>query len=397
MTTLRALLLAGRTLGQARLRRRDLLRGGAATGLTVALPACGAENGPEGPSPDTSTSSALTPSSSAVPSTTESPTITAAATGSSAAPTTQATTTAQTSTQANSSTTQSEASSTSSSTSETSSEVTSSDSAASETSASSTAESTSADTSSSATNGELTVPPWDDVPVCDASRTDGAGQGPFYIHNGEKDDDVDLFRQDIRGRYNEDAEEGTEMHLHLRVLQSGGANCTQNPVSDVEVYIWHTDGQGYYSGFGNPGDQKPDDPYAGVPGQNDLDNSERFCRGAAITDSNGVVSFRSIFPGWYNGRDVHIHFVALQKGSTSRGRMMYSGGDHLFTTQLYFDQDLTDSVHTASEPYLRRSKLTKYADAIVPNEPGNSGIHFKASFDGSLVVAQVQILLDANS
>ncbi len=233
--------------------------------------------------------------------------------------------------------------------------------------------------------------------MCTASKTDGAGQGPFYIHNGEKEDDVDLFRQDIAGRYDQDAEPGTEMQLHLRILQEGGDACNQTPVKDIEVYIWHTDGQGYYSGFGNPGDQKPDEQYAGVPGQNDLFNSDRFCRGAALTDENGVVSFKSIFPGWYNGRDVHIHFVALKKGSESRGRMTYSGGDHLFTTQMYFDHDLTDSVHKASEPYLRRTAIAKYEDAITPDENGNSGLHFKATFEGGLVVAQMQILLDATA
>ena len=53
--------------------------------------------------------------------------------------------------------------------------------------------------------GGLIAPGWDAVPTCAASRTDGARQGPFFIHNRERDDDVDLFRQDIRGRYNPDA------------------------------------------------------------------------------------------------------------------------------------------------------------------------------------------------
>src|SRR5687767_2887915 len=66
----------------------------------------------------------------------------------------------------------------------------------------------------------LIAPPWDAVPTCAASKVDGARQGPFFIHNREKDDDVDLFRQDIRGRYNKDAEPGTEMQLHLRILST---------------------------------------------------------------------------------------------------------------------------------------------------------------------------------
>ena len=237
----------------------------------------------------------------------------------------------------------------------------------------------------------LVPPSFDDVPMCTASKTDGAGQGPFFIHDKEKTDDVSLFRQDIRGRYKADAEPGIEMQLHLRILSSK-SDCT--PVPDFEVYIWHTDGQGYYSGFGNPGDQTPDEPYQGVPGQNDLDNADRFCRGAQLTDANGIASFRSVFPGWYNGRDLHIHFVALKKGSMSRGRMTYSGDEHLFTTQFYFDPAFSDMVHKSTEPYLRRTKLSAYQGAIQADEANNSGLRAKATFMNNIVVAQMQIVLD---
>jgi protocatechuate 3,4-dioxygenase beta subunit len=241
--------------------------------------------------------------------------------------------------------------------------------------------------------GDLTAPPFDAVPVCTASPTDGAGQGPFYIHDQEKDDDVSLFRQDIRGQYDSSAEPGIDMELHLRILDATSTACDGAPIPDVEVYIWHTDAQGYYSGFGNPGDQKPDEPYAGVPGQNDLLNSDRFCRGAQVTNAEGIVSFRSIFPGWYNGRDIHIHLVVLKKGSASRGRMTYQGGDHLFTTQFYFEPDFTRSVHEVFEPYKRRTSIDAYEGAVLADEANNSGLRAKASLNGELVVAQMQILL----
>ncbi len=241
--------------------------------------------------------------------------------------------------------------------------------------------------------GRLMAPAWDAVPTCAASKTDGARQGPFFIHNGERDDDIDLFRQDIRGRYNPDAEPGTEMQLHLRILNTV-TNCGNTPVPGIDVYIWHTDAQGYYSGFGDPGEQTPDIRYAGKPGRNDLDNTMRFCRGAGVTDAKGVVSFRSIFPGWYNGRDVHIHLLAIHPGSQPRAREVYRDGGHILTTQFYFEPDLIDRVHKASQPYLRRTVLPAYADAIKGDEPNNSGLRAKASFDGKTVVAQMQILLD---
>jgi protocatechuate 3,4-dioxygenase beta subunit len=252
---------------------------------------------------------------------------------------------------------------------------------------------TSARAAATAASG-LVVPPWDAVPDCAPSRTDRAGQGPFFIHNGEREDDVDLFRQDIRGRYNPDAEPGTEMQLHLRVLAAGDAQCGTQALAGVEVYIWHCDAQGFYSGFGEPGEQTPDIPYRFRPNQNDLDNNTRFCRGAAVSDAKGVVSFRSIFPGWYNGRDIHVHVMVLKPGSAHRARANYRGGDHLYTTQLYFEPALIDSVHKAAEPYLRRTTHPAYPGIILGDERGSSGLRMKGQFAGGKVTAQMQLILD---
>jgi len=253
----------------------------------------------------------------------------------------------------------------------------------------------------------LVSPPWDDVPMCTASNTDAAGQGPFFIHDLEKSDDISLIRQDMRGRYNQDAEPGVEMQLHLRVLSSKSSSCNMTPVVGADVYIWHTDGQGFYSGFGTRGgsdEQKPDAPYAGTPNTNQLENTDRFLRAVQTTDANGVVSFRSIFPGWYNGRALHIHFVAFKQGSMSAGRVAYtdqnSGGKWLFTTQFYFDPAFAHSIHEKNQPYLRRTTLSAYNNALAANESGNSQLHAKASLAGDtdgvggIVTAQMQILLD---
>lgn len=242
----------------------------------------------------------------------------------------------------------------------------------------------------------LVVPSWDAVPDCAPSRTDRAGQGPFFIHDDERDDDVSLFREDIRGRYDPAAEAGTELQLHLRVLAAGSASCGASPLRDVEVYLWHCDAQGYYSGFGEPGEQQPDVVYRFSPSQNDLDNNSRFCRGVVVTNAAGVASFRSIFPGWYNGRDVHMHVMLLRKGSGARGRSRYRGGDHLFTTQLYFDPALIDRVHRAAEPYRRRTVHPAYAGIILGDEPGSSGLRMKAAFERGVVTAQMQLVIEAD-
>jgi protocatechuate 3,4-dioxygenase beta subunit len=178
----------------------------------------------------------------------------------------------------------------------------------------------------------------------------------------------------------------------------------------VDVYIWHTDAQGFYSGFGMRGgadEQKPDAPYNGTPGSKNLENNDRFCRGIQTSNADGVVSFRSIFPGWYNGRDLHIHFVAFKKGSLSAGRVDYSAansnGKWLFTTQFYFDPTFSKGIHEKNQPYLRRTTLSAYAGAMAADENGNSGLRAKSSLSGDvagvggIVTAQMQILLDPKS
>jgi len=267
------------------------------------------------------------------------------------------------------------------------------------------------------TGGMLTSPPWTNVPVQDwtnatspktlpcnvVTKTDGAGQGPFFIHELEKMDDISLYRQDIRGQYKPDAEKGIDMELYVRLIDKtkSDAMCAMIvPVPEIDVYIWHTDGQGYYSGFGVKGgadEQKPDSPYSGTPGMNDLDNTDRFCRGIQVTDANGVAAFLSVFPGWYNGRDLHIHIVCFKKGSTSHGRVNYTKSNEkswIFTTQFYFDPSFSKSIHESAEPYKRRTTLSAYNDAMAANEANNSGRHATATKMGNKVIAQIQMVVD---
>jgi protocatechuate 3,4-dioxygenase beta subunit len=242
----------------------------------------------------------------------------------------------------------------------------------------------------------LQVPSWNAVPSCTPSNTDRAGQGPFFIHNDERVGDIDLFRQDIRGQYNPQAEPGIELQMHFRVLDnSGGGLCSEAPLAGVAVYVWHCDAQGYYSGFGQPGEQTPDIPYRFRPNHNDLDNDDSFCRGAGLTDANGVVSFRTIFPGWYNGRDIHLHLMILKPDAPSRGRARYRGDGHLYTTQLYFEPELIDRVHKAAQPYLRRTTHSAYHGIILGDERGNSGLRMRAWQQEDYVVSQMQLVLDA--
>lgn len=71
------------------------------------------------------------------------------------------------------------------------------------------------------------------------------------------------------------------------------------------VDIWHCDAEGNYSEYGGTGMQSTS--YTNV----------HFLRGRQTTDSNGQVTFTSIFPGWYSGRATHIHVHVYTASGTS--------------------------------------------------------------------------------
>jgi protocatechuate 3,4-dioxygenase beta subunit len=138
-------------------------------------------------------------------------------------------------------------------------------------------------------------------------------EGPYFV-------DEELNRSDIRSDPRTGAlKNGTPLKLTLAVSTQSGKNAC-SAVTGAQVDIWHCDAQGIYSDVL--------DPSFNTKGQ-------KFLRGFQRTDSNGIVAFTTIYPGWYEGRAVHIHFKIRSAG-------------HEFTSQIYFPDDLTDRVHAAS-------------------------------------------------
>jgi protocatechuate 3,4-dioxygenase beta subunit len=84
--------------------------------------------------------------------------------------------------------------------------------------------------------------------------------------------------------------------------------------------------------------------YSGVQG-----NSGNFLRGFQRTDANGKATFQTIYPGWYQGRAVHIHFKVRTDPDASAG--------FEFTSQLFFDDDVSRSVYSTGV-YARRARRT---------------------------------------
>jgi protocatechuate 3,4-dioxygenase beta subunit len=164
------------------------------------------------------------------------------------------------------------------------------------------------------------------TPPADASLTellDQAGscklttelsEGPYYF-------DVDSIRSDIR-----EDRRGTPLRLAIRVREDGSCEPLENAVVDV----WHCDANGSYSGFESASQGGP----AGAGRTDD----ETYLRGAQATNADGIVQFRTVYPGWYPGRTTHIH-VKVHLDKTT-----------LLTTQLFFDEEINESVYER-EPY----------------------------------------------
>jgi len=94
------------------------------------------------------------------------------------------------------------------------------------------------------------------------------------------------------------------------------------------VDIWHCDKDGNYSEYGGSGMQSTN--YTSV----------HFLRGRQTTDANGLVSFTSVFPGWYSGRAPHIHVHVYSATGTS-----------LLVTQIAFPTDVCNTVYTTATNY----------------------------------------------
>lgn len=143
-------------------------------------------------------------------------------------------------------------------------------------------------------------------------------EGPYFV-------DVQLNRSDIRADADGSVKPGAPLALTFLVSRVGETSCITLPGAMVD--IWHCDADGVYSGVN-------DFNFGSTAGQT-------FLRGYQMTDGNGTAAFTTIYPGWYSGRAVHIHFKI---------RAELDGRNYEFTSQLYFDDALTDRVH-AQEPY----------------------------------------------
>ena len=183
-------------------------------------------------------------------------------------------------------------------------------------------------------------------------------EGPYFV-------DEKLDRSDIRSDTNSgNLAQGVPLALTFAVARVSGSQCVAFEGALVDV--WHCDAAGLYS----------DVAQNATVGQN-------FLRGYQVTDASGRAAFTTIYPGWYSGRTVHIHFKIRSDPEASSGLE--------FTSQLFFDEGVTAEVY-AQEPYSSRGAqdVSNASDSIFSSElvlvPTRSGSGYAASFEIGVVV-----------
>jgi hypothetical protein len=121
---------------------------------------------------------------------------------------------------------------------------------------------------------------------------------------------------------------GALLTLTFNVARVSGSSCS--PLTGAFVDIWHCDALGTYSDVRDGGFDT---------------RGQKYLRGYQVTDSSGSAQFQTIYPGWYSGRTVHIHFkIRLFTGTEE---------SYEFTSQLFCDDTFSDQVYTQA-PYNSR-------------------------------------------
>lgn len=152
-------------------------------------------------------------------------------------------------------------------------------------------------------------------------------EGPYYVNE-------DLVRSDIRTDPTTGAaREGTPLVLAFVVSQVSNDGCV--PLQGATVEIWHCDAAGQYSGVSDRGSSTQD---------------ELWLRGEQVTGSSGIATFTTIYPGWYPGRAVHIHFKVRPNENAE------------FTSQLFFDEAMSEEAFS----------VAPYADKGSPDTPNST-------------------------
>lgn len=194
------------------------------------------------------------------------------------------------------------------------------------------------------------------APVC--SLVSEQEEGPFYVDHA-------AVRRDIT-----EGKPGVPLKLRLAVVDA--TKCS--PLPKVALDIWHCDSVGVYSAYDNQlgpppgppperGDFGPGRGPGGPPPRRST-NATRFFRGIQVTDAKGFVEFETVYPGWYQGRTIHIHVKAHVDG-----RVCHTG-------QLFPPEDVSEEI-AKLQPYAQHRNVHRTLqteDHVFTEQHGSTGL-----------------------
>ncbi|CCO34095.1 hypothetical protein BN14_08187 [Rhizoctonia solani AG-1 IB] len=179
-------------------------------------------------------------------------------------------------------------------------------------------------------------------------------EGPYYVSN-------EYLRQDLR-----EDQRGVPLVLDIGVMDV----TTCQPLDQALVEIWHCNATGQYSGFTTSDLAIPEDGVGDGLVPTNMTDQFTFLRGGWPTNSEGMVEFKSIYPGYYNGRTVHIHtMIQTNYSVATNGSIISHAGSLHHIGQLFFEETLNDKIVTQGV-YANTTQIRTYnvEDSILDSE-----------------------------
>ncbi|CUA77060.1 hypothetical protein RSOLAG22IIIB_12524 [Rhizoctonia solani] len=231
-------------------------------------------------------------------------------------------------------------------------------------------------------------------------------EGPYFVQN-------ELLRNDIR-----EHQPGVDLFLDIGVIDIR----TCQPLPKALVEIWSCNSTGSYSGFtrappalAQPLPASTDPLYTNSATRSAIVKSElenttdnktdelTWLRGAYPTNDQGLVEFKTKYPGYYTGRAIHIHTIITTNWTyLTNGTVVSKSGNTRHIGQIFFDEELSDQV-LATPAYQNSTqvRLENYRDAIlsVQNSHGHNAFIDPVVLGDSVedgILAYITIGVDTN-
>eukprot|EP01098_Paradermamoeba_levis_P014850 TRINITY_DN727_c0_g1_i1.p1 TRINITY_DN727_c0_g1~~TRINITY_DN727_c0_g1_i1.p1 ORF type:complete len:350 (-),score=93.91 TRINITY_DN727_c0_g1_i1:37-1086(-) len=201
-------------------------------------------------------------------------------------------------------------------------------------------------------------------------------QGPYWV-------DLELVREDIT-----EGKPGIPLTLAVTVVNSN--TCEVIPNAGVE--LWHCDSVGVYSHYEQASNNVA----------NPQTDNTTYLRGIQMTDQTGVAKLNTVYPGWYNGRTIHIH-LKVHLGGSVVGDSSLVDSTIVHTGQLFMNDSLNSEIAKFA-PYSSHGDvvLMKLSEDGIYNGGGSYGLVDFQFVDASLgveggLIGNVTVAVDINS